>query len=79
MAVIVKRSKISRGNQVVVPSSIRERFGLKQNDLVVWAVIDDEVHIKFIKREKGSLSKLIGKLDMGSTRPGDIDEVASSS
>ena len=76
--VTVERTRLSAGNQVVVPSEIRRRFGLRPGDEVIWTLLGDELHIRFVRKRKNSLQGLIGKLDMGPTDPGMIDDVVSS-
>ena len=78
MTVTVERTRLSAGNQVVVPSEIRKRFGLRKGDEVIWALLGDDVHVRFLRKRKNSLSGLIGKLDMGPTDPESIDDVVSS-
>ena len=78
MTVTVERTRLSAGNQVVVPSEIRRRFGLKKGDEVIWALLGDEVHVRFVRKRKNSLSSLIGKLDMGPADPDSIDDAVSS-
>ncbi len=77
MTVTVERTRLSAGNQVVVPSEIRKKFGLRQGDEIVWVLVGNEVNIRFVRKRKGALSSLIGKLDMGPTTPAQIDEVVS--
>ncbi len=78
MTVTVERTRVSAGNQVVVPSGIRKQFGVKTGDDVIWAVVGGEVHVRFLKKRKNALSGLVGRLDMGRTGPETIDEVVSS-
>ena len=78
MTPTVERTRLSAGNRVVVPSEIRRRFGLRPGDEVIWALVGDKVHIRFVRKRKNSLQNLIGKLDMGPTDPGMIDDVVSS-
>ncbi len=78
MTVTVERTRLSAGNQVVVPSEIRKKFGLKEGDEVIWALVGNEINIRFVRKRKGALSNLIGKLDMGRTSPNQIDEIVSS-
>ncbi len=77
MTSIVEKTRLSAGNQVVVPSEIRKKFGLRQGDEVIWTLVGDEIHIKFVRKRSGALSSLIGKLDMGHTNPDQIDEKVS--
>jgi len=77
MTSIVERTRLSAGNQVVVPSEIRKKFGLKQGDEVIWALVGNEINIRFVRKRRGALSSLIGKLDMGRTSPDEIDETVS--
>jgi AbrB family looped-hinge helix DNA binding protein len=78
MSVTVEKTRLSRGNQVVVPAKLRKRFGLKEGDEVVWALLGEEVHVKFVRKRRNALTDLIGKLDMGRTNPDLIDEIVSS-
>ena len=78
MTVTVQRTRLSAGNQIVVPSEIRKKFGLREGDEVIWALVGNEINIRFVRKRKGALSNLIGKLDMGRTSPSQIDEIVSS-
>ena len=76
--VTVERTRLSAVNRVVVPSQIRRRFGLRPGDEVIWTLLGDEIHIRFVRKRKNSLQGLMGKLDMGRTDPGLVDDVVSS-
>ncbi len=78
MSVTVEKTRLSRGNQVVVPARLRKMFGLKEGDEVVWAVLGGEVQVKFVRRRRNALTGLIGKLDMGHTNPDLLDDIVSS-
>ncbi len=78
MTVTVEKTRLSAGNQVVVPSEIRKKFGLKEGDEVIWALLGNDVHVRFLRKRKNSLGGLIGRLDMGPTNPDTIDDVVSS-
>ena len=79
MGIIVERTKISKGNQVVVPSKIRKKFDVGEGDEVLWTLIGDSLILKFVKRKKRSLSSLLGKIDMGVTNAvEDHDEIINN-
>ncbi len=78
MTIIVERTRLSAGNQVVVPLVIRKKFGLREGDEIIWALFGNEINIRFARKRKGALSNLIGKLDMGRTNPHQIDEIVAS-
>ena len=62
----------------MIPAKVRNKFGLKADDLVVWAIIWNEVLVKFLRKEEGGLSKLIGKIGMGPTSPEEVDETLTA-
>ncbi len=60
MAVKIE-TKVSSGFQTVLPSEIREKFGVGPGDGVIWTLVGDEIFVRV--RKKGGadpLKKLIG-------------------
>lgn len=73
---IIKKAKISKNYQVVIPVEIRKHLNIKSGDEILWDIIDGKLKVKIFSKRKNALLDLIGKLDMGETDASkDIDEV----
>jgi len=80
MIIKEEASTISEEYQVVIPVKIREAFGIEPGDKVLWISVNNELHVKLIKKDAKHLIALIGAIDMGSTDSvKDIDEVTTQS
>lgn len=77
---IIEKSKISKGYQVIVPSKIRKLLKLKPGDILIWTVIDEKIVVDVIRDNAEEILKILGKVDMGSTNAAeDIDIVVNES
>lgn len=47
---LTNKTKISKGFQTVVPSSIRKKFSVGPGDLIEWVASEDVVELKFRKK-----------------------------
>ncbi|RLG59688.1 MAG: AbrB/MazE/SpoVT family DNA-binding domain-containing protein [Candidatus Hydrothermarchaeota archaeon] len=51
-------TKISKGFQVVVPSIIRNKFGIKEGDSLIWELHDDIIIIR--PKKKKTIESIVG-------------------
>ena len=76
--VILKKTKVSKNYQVVIPAEIRKHLNIKPGDEILWTIIENKLRVKVFSKRKEALVDLIGKLDMGKTdTTRDIDEIVS--
>ncbi len=57
------KTKISKGYQTVVPKKIREKFGLKPGDSLVWEEKDNAALVK--PKKKKTLEDITGIISVG--------------
>jgi len=76
--VILKKTKVSKNYQVIIPVEIRKHLNIKPGDEILWAIIENNLRVKIFSKRKNALVDLIGKLDMGETDASkDADEIVS--
>ena len=49
---MLSKTKISKGYQTVIPSAVREAFGVQPGDYVEWIEERDGVVVRFRKRKR---------------------------
>ena len=64
-----RETRISRGNQVVVPAPIRKKHGLDPGDVLVWEDRGDEIRV--VPRKRLTRADIAGFVAF----PGDADEL----
>jgi bifunctional DNA-binding transcriptional regulator/antitoxin component of YhaV-PrlF toxin-antitoxin module len=61
----VFRTRVSQGFKVAVPAKLRERFGVRLGDVVIWTFEGDEVKARLVKRARleriAALGRSVGK------------------
>lgn len=62
---LTNKTKISKGFQTVVPSSIRKKFSVGPGDLIEWFPSEEGVELKF--RKKVSLDEITDIVDTEKT------------
>ncbi len=55
-------ARVGRSYQVVIPKEVRRKLGIKEGDMVIFEIDDDEVKIRKVKNFMNMVGTLKGKL-----------------